>query len=312
MKKERRMQRNHQLETPWVSGGFRARLWATYNGFIKEVENLGSRYGMIGSIYRFLFYRSMVRKEILLCGLSPEDRVVHIGSGSLPMTALSLAKAGFEVVALDNDPAAVANASRFLRRSVCQGKASAREVDGLEVDCGTAEAAWVSFLVYPKEEVLKRAFASLKEGGKLIYRNPVGLLSLVFPKVEPDTIAPSVPARRVRQFPGKETVVITKASGIKQEPMEKSRHTSRLQGEVPLGSLRKGQEAVIATVPEVSLLPPLGFRPGKAVRIQARGHFGGPVFAEIEKRCVALEPALAGKVTVIPRETQELPYDKAV
>lgn len=75
--------------------------------------------------------------------------------------------------------------------------------------------------------------------------------------------------------------------------------------EISLDALQKGEEAIIASVPEMSLLPPLGFRPGKKVCIQARGCFGGPIFAEIEKRSVALGRRLAGEVKVILPEAGE-------
>ncbi len=80
--------------------------------------------------------------------------------------------------------------------------------------------------------------------------------------------------------------------------------------EVSLDMLQKGEEAVIASVPEMSLLPPLGFRPGKKVCIQAKGCFGGPIFAEIEKRSVALGRRLAEEVKVVLPEAEEGEHGK--
>jgi hypothetical protein len=186
--------------------------WAWYANFIKKAEILSSRCNVIGSVIYRTFFRRITRKEIALCGLNPGDRVIQIGIGSLPQTSLCLAELGANVEALDNDPVAVVNASRYLSRFDRDGRVSVRQADGLETDCNAADAVWLAFVVYPKEEVLKRAFASLKEGGRLVYRNPVGLLSHLIPepRVEPDNIAPFFPVKKGSYFPGVETVIITK------------------------------------------------------------------------------------------------------
>ena len=190
--------------------------WDWYETFIKKVESLGSRRTILGNIIYRTFFRRITRKEVPLCDLGPGDRVIQIGIGSLPQTVLYLAELGANVEALDNDPAAVANASRFLEKFSCDGRVSVSQADGLETDCADADAVWVSFVVYPKDKVLKRAFASLKEGGRLVYRNPTGLLSHVIPelRVEPDSIAPFFPVRTVKYFPGMETIVITKTPHV--------------------------------------------------------------------------------------------------
>ncbi|GEM_PF-3522300 len=184
-----------------------------YEGLVKGVESQGSRRGPLGSLIYRTFFRRITKKEVPLCGLKPGDRVIQIGVGSLPQTVLYLAELGASVEALDNDPEAVANATRMLDRFSVDGRVSVRQADGLKTDCNAADAVWISFVVHPKEEVLKRAFASLKEGGRLVYRNPVGLLAYIIPepRIEPDIIAPLFPAKRIRYFPGMETVVITKA-----------------------------------------------------------------------------------------------------
>ncbi|MFO7772460.1 MAG: hypothetical protein R6V59_00695 [Dehalococcoidia bacterium] len=179
---------------------------------IKSAEKLVHEHEVVASIVYRKFFGRITSKEVPLCGLKPGDRVIQIGVGSLPQTVLYLAELGASVEALDNDPGAVANASRLLSRFSYDGRVSIRQADGLETDCSAADAVWVSFVVYPKDQILKRAFASLKEGGRLVYRNPIGLLSHIIPepRVEPDSIAPSFPVKKVRYFPGMETIVITK------------------------------------------------------------------------------------------------------
>lgn len=75
-----------------------------------------------------------------------------------------------------------------------------------------------------------------------------------------------------------------------------------MPGELNLESLSEGQEAVIASVPDMPLFAPLGLRPGKRVRVCARGCFGGPIFAEIDRRGIALGRRLAREVRLLTPE----------
>ena len=71
-----------------------------------------------------------------------------------------------------------------------------------------------------------------------------------------------------------------------------------------LECIAEGQEAVIASVPDMPLLPPLGLRPGKRIKVQTRGCFGGPIFAEVEQRCIALGRCVAREVQLLPLDEQ--------
>lgn len=71
---------------------------------------------------------------------------------------------------------------------------------------------------------------------------------------------------------------------------------SCIPGELNLACLSEGQEAVIASVPDMPLFPPLGLRPGKKVKVCAKGCFGGPIIAEVDRRNIALGRCLAREV----------------
>ena len=66
----------------------------------------------------------------------------------------------------------------------------------------------------------------------------------------------------------------------------------------------EGQDALITSVPDMPLLPPLGLRPGKRIRVQTRGCFGGPIFAEVEQRCIALGRCVAREIRLQPLNEQ--------
>jgi len=205
------MPKTQPLELPArETKGLPVKILTLASGFLKKVEHLGSRSKWLGRLYYHLFYRKMIDRELAITELSPRAKVIHVGSGPLPLTVYSLTGSGFDVEALDNDPGAVKRANRLLKKMNPGSGDLVRGADGVNLDCGSAEAVWISLNVIPKHRVLKKVFSSLKQGGKLVYRNPRGLLSLVYPRVEAESIAPFCPVKRAKQSLGKETLVITK------------------------------------------------------------------------------------------------------
>ena len=179
---------------------------------VKKLEHFGCSITLFGTAYHYLFYRKMVHKEIQMASLKPGDKILHIGCGPLPLTAYELYKNGFLVEAIDNDPGAADKAKNFLKLFACSNSIKVKNVDGMNTDFSSFAAVWVSLHACPKDKVLKKAFSTLPEGSKLVYRNPRGWLAFVYPRVEPEIIAPRCLKRRCNQFLSKETVVVTRVS----------------------------------------------------------------------------------------------------
>ncbi len=254
--------------------------------FIKGLEYLGSRWILLGHFYGQLFYSKMIETEAKLAGLKPGMKVLHIGSGHLPLTAFCLGSWGYEVEALDNDLQAVSSGKNMIESSGLGSRIKIKQGDGTEVNCSDFDAVWISLHVFPKEEVLRRVISTLKEGGKVIYRNPRGLLKYLYPRMDSSEDMGRGSCQKMKQSMGKETVVLQKCPlGEEENPLT-------------LCCLRKDQEGIIHYVPDNPLLAPLGLRPGKKVRVCARECFGGPVIAEVERRRVALDRLLAGEIIV--------------
>lgn len=69
-----------------------------------------------------------------------------------------------------------------------------------------------------------------------------------------------------------------------------------LSGPTKLIELREGEAATIVSVPEVPLLGPLGIRPRKRIKLQARQRFGGPLVVELNGRGVAVPREIAAEI----------------
>lgn len=61
-------------------------------------------------------------------------------------------------------------------------------------------------------------------------------------------------------------------------------------------ALAPGQGGCIKEVPDHPLLPALGIRPGKKLRMAACQPFGGPIVAQVDGRSVALARRLARQI----------------
>ncbi|MCK8825984.1 nicotianamine synthase family protein [Fuchsiella alkaliacetigena] len=175
---------------------------------VKSFEFLGSKWRFFGQVYQRLFYKSLVEKEIKAAGLKEGMKILHIGSGPLPMTAISLAEQGYQVQGVDNDSQAITVASNLVKELELDDKVSFNRTEGVEVDTSVFDAIWLSLHVHPKDKVLKEIIVDLKAGQRIVYRNPRGILSLAYPRLEPETLT-NLPHQRIKQTFGKESVVIT-------------------------------------------------------------------------------------------------------
>ncbi len=152
-------------------------------------EQVMAAWQLVGRLYHFLFYRRMVAREMELAGIRPGDRVLHVGSGSFPFTALQLAAAGCRVWALDHDPAAVSAARLVLEKRGFKHLVEIIQGEGTEFCPRDFEVVMVSLHAHPKEELLLHLLGGMSPGARLLYRNPSGPLTRLYPSVSPERIA---------------------------------------------------------------------------------------------------------------------------
>ena len=264
----------------------------------KKIEDIGSRWPALGHLYSTYLYTDVVDREVELAGLKPGSSILHIGCGSLPFTALALAEKGYAVTGVDNDPASIAAARRFTEYHKPGADITFIEDDGASVDPSRYDAIWVSLNVAPKEEVLKNLLAGMREGGAIIYRNPREKRSSeLYEQILPETFGEEYHHRRIPTDRVKEAVCMRRAPFPEEIP-EGSSHIS-------LENLGTDRPARIRHIPDYSLIPPLGLRPGKEVIIHCRHPMGGPIVLSVEGRRVALAREFARRIFVTEAEVTD-------
>jgi protein-L-isoaspartate O-methyltransferase len=121
-------------------------------------------------VYR---YRPMVRREVDLAGLHIGDRILNVGCGPMPATAVNLAAlTGAEITCIDHDPAAVDAARRFVPAFGASGRVTVRVADGRTVDTGPFDAVLVALHTVGTAAVIDNFFGAATRGDRLVVRYP--------------------------------------------------------------------------------------------------------------------------------------------
>ncbi len=179
---------------------------------VKILEILCVKINAFGKFYCQVFYQKMIDKESEIAGITPDMKILHIGSGPFPMTALCLVQNGHWVEAVDNSEEIVRISLEVVAKFGLGDRIMIRQADGLEVDCNEFDVVWVSLHIFPKDKVLLHSLNTLKDGGKVVYRNPRGLLARIYPNLQPLQIAPNCEYQKVKVSFGKEIIMIKNLS----------------------------------------------------------------------------------------------------
>ena len=120
-----------------------------------------------------LYYRETVKKEIELAEVRENDRILCIGGGSIPSTAIQMANlTKAEIDVIDMDPKAVINARKLINRIGLDGQVSILQGKGEDMDVGCYDVIHVALQVSPKEKVVDHLWANSKKGTRIIVRMP--------------------------------------------------------------------------------------------------------------------------------------------
>lgn len=139
---------------------------------VRKFEVLASRILPLSRLYMYP-YKSVVLREIGLSDVEPGARVLSIGAGSVPYTALHLARMGdFQVIALDIDPAAVQCAQEWVQRMGYSDRIRVEYSGGNDYPLKGIAAAFIALQVEPKEDVMDYLMEHGQRGLKIIVREP--------------------------------------------------------------------------------------------------------------------------------------------
>lgn len=139
-------------------------------------------------------YEDVIRDEVALAEIDAEDRVLNVGCGPTPFTALLLARAtGAQVTGIDRDPRAVSRAHRLVARCGLERRVRILLGDA-SAQLPPFDVAVLALQVTPKQPVLAALADRAAPEARLIVRLPAAWCAHMYDAL-PALLTPVAEAR---------------------------------------------------------------------------------------------------------------------
>ena len=118
-------------------------------------------------------YKNILKKEIALADISKKDRVLNIGCGSVPFSAIYTAQlTGANVFGIDIDEEACNKAVDLVRRLDLENKLKIFVDNGVTVDPSGYTVILIALQAAPKKDILQNLLQNADKGTRIIFRIP--------------------------------------------------------------------------------------------------------------------------------------------
>ena len=140
------------------------------NFFWKIVDIFACKIKIIAKLYEKTVGKEYI-EETRKFNLSNAKKVLHIGCGSYPITALKLAEMGYDnIVTIDEDLKAIKRANKIIDTRNLNGRVKAKFGSGTSYPLEEFDTIIVSGCSIPKKKVLEHVFKNSKPKTRIIVR----------------------------------------------------------------------------------------------------------------------------------------------
>ena len=140
--------------------------------FVAMLERKAAQGGILTSFYSRR-YSGVICKEINLAGIYAGDRVLNIGCGGIPYTAIQIASiTGARVWAIDNNAEAIITAKKCIEGLKMEDRVTALHLDGRDEFPFPFDTALVALQAEPKKDILENLLRQAEPGARIIFRSP--------------------------------------------------------------------------------------------------------------------------------------------
>jgi precorrin-6B methylase 2 len=141
------------------------------NLFWKLIDWLSFHFNRLAKLYD-MTVGNEYRKERNSFDISKAKRVLHIGCGSYPITAMVVAEKGdVKVTTIDDDAKAIKRANIVLDRKHLNGKVKAVFGNGTDYPLYDFDTIIISGCAVPKEEIFERVVKDANSNSNIIIRS---------------------------------------------------------------------------------------------------------------------------------------------
>lgn len=141
-----------------------------YNYYWYYFDLVSTKIAPLAKLYE-KYIGNQYRKEIREFGLEKHQKVLHIGSGSFPISAFVLSENnGMKVVGIDRNQKSVERAKNIVKKRKLDDKIEIVNSNGIEYPLDDFDLIIVSGCSVPKIPVLKHVFGKSSKGSRIIVR----------------------------------------------------------------------------------------------------------------------------------------------
>lgn len=163
---------------PMIERSFASQVASGNRGLVEDHDSLAANY--------LARYGELARREAALARMAPGDRVLFIGSGPLPISAIEYCRqTGCEADGLDFVEDAIRVSRRAIHRLGLDGRMRVHLGRGEHFPVTGYSVVVVGVLARPKAEILKNVAATRSEGSRVLLRTTFGLRELIYAPLEP-------------------------------------------------------------------------------------------------------------------------------
>ncbi|QGT99402.1 hypothetical protein SYNTR_0809 [Candidatus Syntrophocurvum alkaliphilum] len=146
-----------------------------------KCEKFMSSYPMAVKVYN-LYYKKIVHTEVKLAKITANDKVLCIGGGSFPSTALEIANmTGAYVNVIDNDLIAVRKAQNLIEKVGYNNKINVNHANGAKIDSIGYSVIHIAQQVVPKNDVIENIWKNADLNARILIRTPSNKLEKLYP-----------------------------------------------------------------------------------------------------------------------------------
>lgn len=159
-------------------------------------EKVFFRFEILSTLYLKL-YDEITNNEIKIANIQSKDRVLVIGSGSIPATAeLIVEKTGAEVVGIDRDQHAVRRGKEYVKQHSLDERLHIRYANGSDFDVSLFDVIFISYGIHDENQLFSLMEKKMNPSARVIYRQPY----------DPSFTDASLPSSILRTFKVKDQV----------------------------------------------------------------------------------------------------------
>lgn len=116
-----------------------------------------------------LYYQKLIKKELTLTTINETDKILFIGAGAMPLSAIYLKKyTGADVTIIDNNKTMMDNALTYLKKQ--NTNITCQCCDGQYIDLKAYTVIFIANQVSPKQHVLKHILINSSPQTKVFIR----------------------------------------------------------------------------------------------------------------------------------------------